>query len=155
MSGGQIIGAAFFLLVLFAALTSSISLFETVLSFICDKTKLQRKPACLVVFLFSTLVGLLSAFGYSIWADVKIFGMQFLDLFDFASNSILMPIVAFLTCIFAGYVIKVKAITDEIEISDKVKKRTLLTVMIKYIAPIFIVLILISSVLDVLGIMKI
>jgi len=155
MAGGQIIGAAFFLLVLFAALTSSISLFETVLSFICDKTKLQRKPACLVVFLFSVLIGLLSAFGYSIWADVKIFGMQFLDLFDFASNSILMPIVAFLTCIFVGYVIKVKAITDEIEISDKVKKRTLLTVMIKYIAPIFIILILISSVLDVLGIMKI
>ena len=155
MAGGQIIGAAFFLLVLFAALTSSISLFETVLSFICDKTKLQRKPACLMVFLFSTAVGLLSAFGYSIWAEVKIFGMQFLDFFDFISNSVLMPVVAFLTCIFVGYVIKVKSITDEIELSDKAKKRTLLTVMIKYIAPVFIVLILISSILDVLGIIKI
>ena len=155
MAGGQIIGTAFFLLVLFAALTSSISLFETVLSFICDKTKTGRKMACLIVFLGSVLVGLLSTFGYSIWADVKIFGMQFLDLFDFLSNSVLMPVVAFLTCIFVGYVIKVKAITDEIEISDKAKKRTLLTVMIKYIAPIFIVLILISSVLDVLGIAKI
>ena len=155
MAGGQIIGGAFFLLVLFAALTSSISLFETVLSFICDKTKIERKLACLIVFLGSVLIGLVSTFGYSIWAEVKIFGMQFLDLFDFISNSVLMPVVAFLTCIFVGYVVKVKTITDEIELSDVAKKRTLLTVMIKYIAPIFIVLILISSVLDVLGIVKI
>ena len=155
MTGGHIVGTAFFMLVLFAALTSSISLFETVLSFICDKAKIGRKPACLIVFVFSVLVGLLSAFGYSIWADVKIFGMQFLDLFDFLSNSVLMPIVALLTCLFVGYVVKVKTITDEIELSGKKKKRTLLTVMIKYVAPVFIVLILASSILDVLGIMKI
>lgn len=155
MTGGQIVGAAFFVLVLFAALTSSISLFETVLSFVCDKTKVGRKSACLIVFIGSAVIGLLSCFGYSIWADVKVFGMQFLDFFDFISNSVLMPIVAFLTCIFIGYVVKVKTITDEIEISARAKKRTLLKVMIKYIAPIFIVLILASSVLDVLGIMKI
>ncbi len=155
MIGGQIVGAAFFVLVLFAALTSSISLFETVLSFVCDKTKLGRKTTCMVVFVGSALVGLVSCFGYSIWADVKIFGMQFLDFFDFISNSVLMPVVAFLTCIFIGYVVKVKTITDEIEISARAKKRTMLKIMIKYIAPIFIVLILISSVLDVLGIAKI
>lgn len=155
MTGGQIVGAAFFVLVLFAALTSSISLFETVLSFVCDKTKLGRKSACLIVFLGSVVIGLLSCFGYSIWAEVKVFGMQFLDFFDFISNSVLMPVVAFLTCIFIGYIVKIKAITDEIEISARAKKRTLLSVMIKYIAPIFIVLILVSSVLDVLGIMKI
>ena len=155
MPGGQIIGAAFFLLVLFAALTSSISLFETVLSFICDKTKIKRKMACLIVFAGSFVIGLLSCFGSSILAEVKVFGMQFLDFFDFTSNSVLMPVVAFLTCIFTGYVVKVKTITDEIEPLDKTKKHTLFTVMIKYIAPIFIVLILISSVLDVLGIAKI
>ena len=155
MTGGQIVGAAFFVLVLFAALTSSISLFETVLSFVCDKTKLGRKSACLIVFIGSVVIGLLSCFGYSIWAEVKVFGMQFLDFFDFISNSVLMPIVAFLTCIFIGYIVKIKTITDEIEISARAKKRTLLSVMIKYIAPIFIVLILVSSVLDVLGIMKI
>lgn len=155
MAGGQIIGAAFFVLVLFAALTSSISLFETVLSFICDKTKIGRKPACAIVFVGSVLVGLLSTFGYSIWSHVLVFGMQFLDFFDFISNSVLMPVVAFLTCIFVGYVIKPKAITDEIELSGKAGRRGIFTVMIKYVAPIFIVLILISSVLDVLGIIKI
>ncbi len=145
MTGGQIVGAAFFVLVLFAALTSSISLFETVLSFVCDKTKIGRKFACLIVFVGSALVGLLSCFGYSIWDSVLVFGYQFLDFFDFISNSVLMPIVAFLTCIFVGYVIKPKAITDEVELSGKSKRRGVFTVMIKYIAPIFIVLILISS----------
>ena len=145
MMGGQVIGAAFFILVLFAALTSSISLFETVLSFICDKTKVGRKLACLIVFVGSVLVGLLSCFGYSIWDSVLVCGYQFLDFFDFVSNSVLMPIVAFLTCIFVGYVIKPKTIIEEVELSGKTKRRGVFTVMIKYIAPVFIVLILISS----------
>ena len=145
MAGGAIIGAAFFILVLFAALTSSISLFETVLSFICDKTKLGRKMACLIVFVGSVLVGLLSCFGYSIWDSVLVFGYQFLDFFDFASNSVLMPVVAFLTCIFVGYVIKPKAILDEVALSGKVGRRGIFVVMIKYIAPIFVALILASS----------
>jgi NSS family neurotransmitter:Na+ symporter len=81
--------------------------------------------------------------------------MSILDMFDFASNSILMPIVALLTCIFVGYVLKPKALIEEIEVSAPFKAKTLFTVVIKYIAPVCIVLILVSSVLDALGIMKI
>lgn len=145
MAGGTVIGAVFFVLVLFAALTSSISLFETVLSFICDKTKIGRKLACLIVFVGSVLIGLLSCFGYSIWSDVLVFGYQFLDFFDFASNSVLMPVVAFLTCIFVGYVIKPSAILEEVELTGKSKRRGVFTVMIKYIAPVFVALILVST----------
>lgn len=155
MAGGTIIGAVFFVLVLFAALTSSISLMETVVSIVCDKLKVGRKLSCLLVFVFSVLIGLLSSLGYGIWAEVKIIGMQFLDFFDFISNSVLMPIVAFFTCIFVGYVIKPKSISEEVELSGNFKRKALFNVMIKYIAPICIVLILISSVLDVLGILKI
>jgi len=155
MAGGQIVGALFFILVFFAALTSSISLFETVLSFICDKTKIGRKLACLIVFIGSVLLGLLSTFGYSIWSNVTLFGMQMLDFFDFTSNSVLMPVVAFLTCIFVGFVIKPQVLIDEVELTGKFKRKKMFAVMIKYIAPICIVLILASSVLDVLGIFKI
>ena len=81
--------------------------------------------------------------------------MQFLDFFDFISNSVLMPVVAFLTCIFIGYVIKPKAISDEVEVSGKFKNKKLFTFIIKYLAPIMIVLILVSSVLDAFGIFKI
>ena len=162
MPAGNIIGAIFFMMVFFAAITSSISLMETIVSTISDKFKIGRKLCCLIVFLGSTAVGLVSAFGYSIWADVKVMGMQFLDLFDFISNSVLMPIVALSTCLFIGYILKPKAIIDEIETVDDngkpyhvFKAKKLFYVMIKYVAPICILLILLSSVLDALGIVKI
>ena len=155
MAGGTIIGVLFFLLVLFAALTSSISLMETVVSIVCDKAKINRTWSCLIVLAVSVILGLMSCFGYSIWSAVTVIGMQFLDFFDFISNSVLMPIVALFTCIFIGYVIKPAAIAEEVEISGKFKRKGLFTFVIKYLAPICIVLILISSLLDVFGILKI
>ena len=155
MTGGTVIGVLFFVLVLFAALTSSISLMETVVSIICDKFKLSRKLSCLVVFVFSAALGLLSTLGYGLLGNVKIIGLQFLDFFDFISNSVLMPIVAFFTCIFVGYIIKPSAVIEEVELTHKFKREGLFTFVIKYLAPICIVLILISSVLDAFGIFRI
>ena len=155
MKGGTFIGALFFLLVLFAALTSSISLMETVVSIVRDKFGWERKRTCLGVLIFSIVLGLPSSLGFGVLGNITLTGMSILDMFDFASNSILMPIVALLTCIFVGYVLKPKALIDEIEVSAPFKAKTLFTVVIKYIAPVCIVLILVSSVLDALGIMKI
>lgn len=155
MTAGTLVGIAFFLLVLFAALTSSISLMETVVSIVCDKLKVSRKLSCLIVFVFSVCLGLLSTLGYGPLDNIKIIGMQFLDFFDFISNSVLMPVVAFLTCIFVGYVIKPSVVIEEVELTNKFKKKKLFTFVIKYLAPVCILLILISSVLDAFGIFKI
>ena len=155
MAGGTIVGAAFFLLVLFAALTSSISLMETIVSIFEDKLKLGRTKTCLLVLAGSFLFGIPSSLGNGVWSGVNVLGLGILDMFDFVSNSVLMPIVAFLTCIFIGYILKPKAIIEEVESSAPFKSKKLFTVIIKYVAPVFIVLILISSVLDVLGILKI
>jgi len=150
--GGTIIGSLFFLLVLLAALTSSISLMETVVSIFQDKFGWNRKFTSLFVFIISVALGLPSALGYGILGDVQIGGMAFLDMFDFISNSVLMPIVALLTCYFVGYVIKPKSLADEIAGNHKFSRRSMFTVMIKYIAPVCILLILITSVLSTLGI---
>ncbi len=155
MPGGAIIGAVFFILVFFAALTSSISLMESVVSIFRDKFGWGRKTTCFVVLIGCILLGMPSSFGFGIWSNVTIFGMSFLDFFDFISNSVLMPVVAFLTCIFVGYVIKPVTLIDEIEQTSRFKSKKLFTVVIKYVAPICIVLILISSILDVIGIAKI
>ncbi len=155
MKGGTVIGAAFFILVLFAALTSSISLMETVVSIFSDKFKVKRSTACILTIAICLLLGIPSSLGFGLWGGVKIIGLSFLDFFDFISNSVLMPIVAFLTCIFAGYVIKPKTLADEIRQDGTFGREKVFTVMIKYLAPICILLILISSVLDVLGIFKI
>ncbi len=155
MAGGTFIGAVFFLLVLFAALTSSISLMETVCSILMDKFHWERKFTCLVVLLFSILLGIPSSLGYGPWESVRILGFQILDFFDFISNSVIMPVLAFLTCIFVGYVIGTKPFIEEISLTGKFKSEKLFVVIIKYVAPICIVLILVSSVLDAMGIMKI
>ena len=152
---GNVIGVVFFLLVFFAALTSSISLMETVVSIIQDKFGLKRKTVCLIVVAGCILLALPSSLGYGIWDSVKIFGLSFLDFFDFVSNSVIMPIVAILTCIFVGYVIKPKTLIDEIAISKRFKSEKLYIVIIKYIAPFCILAILISSVLNSLGVIDI
>ncbi len=155
MPAGGVVGTVFFLLVLFAALTSSISLMETVVSIFMDKFKWKRSATCLFVFVISIALGLPSCLGYGLLESIKIFGMQFLDFFDFISNSIIMPIVAFLTCILVGYIAKPKALIEEIELGGQFKSKKLFVLVIKFIAPVLIVLILLTSVLDALGIFSI
>ena len=141
---------------LFAALTSSISLMETVVSIFQDKLKWNRTVTCGLVLLLCVALGLPSSLGNGVWSGITIIGMNFLDFFDFISNSVLMPIVAFLTCVFVGYVLKPKTLIDEAQQPGIVmRSQKLFTVVIKYIAPICIALILVSSILDVLGIAKI
>ena len=155
MWGGHVIGGVFFILVLFAALTSSISLMETVVSVLRDKLGWNRKVTCIIVLVGSLLLGLPSTLGYGIWADVKIIGLQFLDFFDFITNSVLMPITALLTAIFIGYFLTPRSLIEEIEIGRSFKFKKLFVVMIKYVAPIFLIIILVSSVLEVMGVLKI
>ncbi len=159
MPGGQVVGALFFIMVFFAALTSSISLMETVVSIVRDKLGWGRKTSAAVVLLVSVILGTLSVLGndvgVSVWSNIKILGFEFLGFFDFISNSVIMPIVALLTCVFIGYVVKPQFITEEVELNGKFKRKVLFNVMIKYIAPILIVAILIFSVLEGLKIIKV
>lgn len=152
----NIIGVLFFLLVLFAALTSAISLTETVVSILCDKTGMKRMTSCLITAVILVALGSLSALGYGPLAQVQIIGMAFLDFFDFISNSVLMPIVAFLTCILVGYVIKPAPLIEEAEAEGApFQGKNLFVFVIKYLAPVCIVAILISSVLSAFGIISI
>ncbi len=152
----NIIGVLFFLLVLFAALTSAISLTETVVSILCDKTGMKRMTSCLITVVILVALGSLSALGYGPLAQVQIIGMAFLDFFDFISNSVLMPIVAFLTCILVGYVVKPAPLIEEAEAEGTpFQGKKLFVFVIKYLAPVCIVAILISSVLSAFGIISI
>ena len=135
-------------MVFFAALTSSISLMETVVSIFIDKTKLSRKTICLIVFAGCLLLGAPSSLGFGLLDFISVGGQTILDLFDFVSNSLLMPITAFLTCLIVGYIIKPEAISNEIKLSSKFKSAKLFVVIIKYFAPVFTILILLSSILD-------
>ena len=152
---GGVVGTLFFLLVFFAAITSSISLMETVVSMVRDKFHWNRVVTTVVVTLCTVAIGSLSVLGYGPLANFKIFGMQMLDFFDFISNSVLMPIVAFLTCILIGHVVGTKVIADEVGLSAKFTGEKLHRVMIKWVAPILLVVILVAQVLSAFGIITI
>lgn len=156
MPGGSIIALLFFVLVFFAAITSSISVMEAIVSSLMDKFHLKRIPSCLIVIGICLLLGIPSSLGNGLWANIKILGMDFLTFFDYISNSILMPIVAFCTCILVGWVIKPKALTDEVtKNGEKFGRKKLFNVMIKYIAPICLLFIFVTGILSQLGIITI
>lgn len=145
MSGGHIVGGAFFILVAFAALTSSVSLLETMVSIVSEKFKLQRVGSTIVCVIIVLIMGMLSVLGYSNWSGVTIFGYQILDFFDFVSNNIMMPIVALITCILVGYVVKPKYIEDETTLNGEVfRSKGLYEVMTKYVCPAFMIIILLT-----------
>ena len=145
MRGGHIVGAAFFVLVAFAALTSSVSLFETMVSIVSEKFGANRTASTVINLVIVLVMGMLSVLGYSSWSDVTIFGYQILDFFDFISNNIMMPIVALLTCILIGYIVKPKYIEDETTLNGETfKSKGLYEVMTKVVCPIFMIIILLT-----------
>lgn len=153
MPFGSVLGTVFFILVFFAAVTSSISLMETIVSILMDYFHWNRKKTALIVLVYCLLMGIPSSLGFGIWDFIQPLGMSILDAWDFISNSILMPIVALLTCFFVGFVIKPKTIIDEANAEGaKFKSVTLFTVVIKWVAPVILIAILISSVLNAAGI---
>lgn len=144
---GPYLGFIFFTLVLFAALTSSISMTEACVAAIGDYFKTKRKSSTFAITVWALLLGSVSAFGYGRWESFKPFGMPALDFFDFSMNSILMPIVAALTCYFVGWVLSPKRILAECHRhSGATGFKYFYVVMVKFIAPLLVIAILISEV---------
>lgn len=155
MGMGSVIGSIFFLLVLFAALTSSISLMETNVSILRDKFGWGRKGAAIVVSVYVLIVGTFVSLGYGPLDFITVGKMQLLDLFDFISNSLLMPVVAAGTCILVGYVIGTKTIEEEVELNGRFKSKKFYRFIIRYIAPVCLLAILIFSVMEALGLITV
>ncbi len=147
---GDIVGAAFFILVVFAALTSSVSLMEAVTSVVMDKFGWERKKSCNIVLVFSAVVALVTCLGYNVWYfDVALPNGttgQILDVLDYAANYVLMPIVAFITCILAGWVSKPESVIEEVRTNgEKFGREGLYKLMIRFVAPVCLIIIFISA----------
>ncbi len=145
MAGGRVIAVIFFILVLFAALTSSISLVESIVAVLRENCHVKRWVACLIVFGIMLVLGALSSLGFGPLSMVQIGGKSILDMFDYASNSILMPLVAIGTCVIAGYFTDTESLMDEIGMRRKGYRRYY-RIMIRYIAPVCMAAILISGI---------
>ena len=152
MGFGTAVGIIFFLLVLFAAITSSIALTESAVSTVEDEIGWGRKKATVIIGLIMIILGTLSCLGYGPLAFVKIIGMQFLDFFDFLTNSVMMPIAALMTSLFVTKVVGIDRMEEEIRHGEsKFRRKKIFIVMIKYLCPIFAIIILASSVANAFG----
>ena len=153
MGFGTAIGIVFFLLVLFAAVTSSIALTESAVSTFEDELHWSRKKSTVFMGIVMLLLGTLSCLGYGPLANFKILGMQFLDFFDFITNSVMMPIAAMLTSLFVSRIVGMKRMEDEIMHGESTfRRKKIFIVMIKYLCPLFATIILISSIANAFGI---
>ena len=148
---GPLIGALFFAMVLFAALTSAVSVMEAVVSSLMDEFHISRTKASLIETAVALVGGIVVCLGYNLWYfELPLPNgavAQILDIMDYISNNCLMPIVAIGTCILIGWVVKPKTIIDEVEKNGcKFGRRTLYLGMIKVVAPLLLVVLLLKSV---------
>ena len=154
MGAGTVAGAAFFLLVLMAALTSAISLVETSVSTFTDELGVSRTQAIVIMAVVMVVVGGASGAGYGVLDFVTIFKMQILDFLDFLTNSVMMPIAALATCYLVVRVITIEKLTEHITGSSRFQRRKLYNIVIRFFAPVFLAVILISAILNALGIIS-
>ena len=147
---GSFIGIAFFVMVSFAALTSSISLMEAIVSCAMDHFHWERKKSTLAVALLSLVLGVIVCLGYNVfYFDLTLPNGsvgQVLDVMDYISNYVFMPVVAIATCILVGWVIKPQAIIEEITFGGiRFGREKLYVVMVKFVTPVMLALLLAQS----------
>ncbi len=147
---GKLIGLVFFLMVVFAAVTSAVSVMEAIVSSIMDAFHISRRKSTIYVTVYGLIGGILVCLGYNVcYFELKLPNQsvgQILDLLDYISNNCLMPLVALLTCILIGWVVKPKVVIDEVRRNgEKFYRRFLYVVMIKFVAPILLVVLLLQS----------
>ncbi len=147
---GNLVGFLFFAMVLFAALTSAVSVMEAVVSSFMDKFHMSRVKAAAIETGIALAGGILVCLGYNkLFFEIKLpngAAAQILDIMDYISNNCLMPLVAIGTCILIGWILKPKIIIEEVEKSGcKFGRKRLFVVMIRYIAPVLLVILLLKS----------
>ena len=147
---GNIIGCLFFAMVLFAALTSAVSVMEAIVACLMDKFHLSRTKAGVIEGIIALVGGIVVCLGYNkLYFDIVLPNgahAQILDIMDYISNNALMPIVAIGTCVLIGWVVKPKVIIDEVEkTGQKFSRKILYTIMVKFVTPILLIILLLKS----------
>lgn len=152
---GRVFGIIFFIMVLFAALTSSVSVLEAVVSGMIDKTGMKRKKATVLESVIALVIGIVICLGYNLlYFELPLPNgatAQLLDIVDYLSNNILMPVLAIGTCILIGWIVKPKTVIEEAtKNGEKFYRKGLYIAMIKFIAPALLFVLLLGS----LGVLK-
>ncbi len=152
---GSVIGCIFFFMVLLAALTSSMSVLETVVASLMDAFGWSRKKATIIETIAAFVIGVVICLGYNVfYFEMQLpngASAQILDIMDYVSNNIFMPVVAVGTCILIGWIVKPKTVIEEAtKNGEKFGRKYLYIGMIKVVAPVLLFILLLGS----LGLVK-
>jgi len=147
---GNVVGTIFFAMVFFAALTSGISILEAIVSSFMDRFKISRKKSTVMETVIALIVGVVVCLGYNLlYFELKLPNGstgQILDVLDYLSNYILMPVVALASCLLIGWVAKPDTVLNEVtKNGEKFHRRTLYKIMVRFVAPALIIVILLMS----------
>ena len=147
---GTVIGVVFFVMVAFAALTSCVSIMETLVANCMEMFGTDRKKTSFVIAVIYIVLSIIVCLGYSVfYFELRLPNGsvgQLLDVMDYISNSFLMPLIALFTCVIVGWVVKPEWIEDEMELGGyKFGRKTLYRVMVKYIVPVIMVVLFMQS----------
>jgi len=149
-SVGTLVGVVFFVMVAFAALTSSVSVMEAVVSSVMDRWHVSRNKATAGVAVFALVGGIVVCLGYNVWYfDLRLPNDsvgQILDVMDYISNYVLMPVVALASCVMVGWTLGPKSVIDEVTRNgERFGRGKLYVAMIKVVAPVMLVFLLLQS----------
>jgi NSS family neurotransmitter:Na+ symporter len=150
MEWGILVGSLFFILLLFAAWTSSISLAEPVVYLLIERTQLSRKQATWLVCGFAWLLGIGSLLSFNLWADVKFFGFTIFAIATDIPTNIILPTGGLLFALFVGYVMS-RGVTAEVLQMRYPILFTAWRFSVRYVAPVVILIIFVSSLLTMVG----
>ncbi|MGN0732589.1 MAG: sodium-dependent transporter [Emergencia sp.] len=144
---GRIIGILFFLMVTFAAVTSAVSVQEAIVSGLMDKWHMTRKKSAAIVTVYALIIGIVVCLGYNIWYfELPLPNgatAQILDVMDYLSNNIFMPIVAITECILVGWVLKPETVINEVTLNgERFGRRKLYIAMVRVVAPVLLLILL-------------
>ena len=146
MTGGQIFGTVFFLLVTFAAITSAISLVEPAVAWVVEKLKVSRATSAMLVGGIAWAVGLGSAFSTNIWSEVHLIaGMTFFDTMDYVSNNIILPLGGVLIAVFTGWILDSKITENQMEYD--MKYYSAWRVLTRYVAPVAVSVVFVMAII--------
>ncbi len=145
MPGGRFFGTLFFILLVFAAWTSAISLIEPAVAWLVENRGMSRIRAAIWVGLLVWLLGLGSVFSFNIWSEDKLFGKTFFDLLDYLAANIMLPLGGLMIAIFAGRVMARSSTVDELSLGDGVRYR-LWRGVIRYVTPVAVMLVFLKAI---------
>ena len=148
---GNVIGCLFFAMVLFAAFTSAVSVMEAIVASIMDEFHTSRAKAGIIELIVAIIVGTIVCLGYNkLYFEVKLPNgsiAQILDIMDYISNNIMMPIVAIGTCILVGWISKPQTVIEEVQKNgEKFSRKGMYVVMVKFITPILLFILFLKSI---------